>query len=637
MKTFLLTVAAVILMAACTHTRKIDLLRHDGTAASIALPGDDKAPEFDSIEESLSDTLRIHDERGNELLIMNAVKDENGEMVAHDELKAAVVTARFRNVAERDGKVDIAFDVTIPARMTDSEWMLRFKPYLTTQEGRTELENVQVTGRRYREKQLKGYELYRKFLNSIVTDSTKFISMHQLEVFLKRNLPQIYRYKNDSSLVSREQFLSEYGVSQEEAVEHYTNDFLVRRNKRKIMMKDKMRSKYIKMPVSSEGLRIDTIVSDGNGDIVYRYVQTILVKSRMKKVSVTLDGEIYDEDQVILKVPESKPLDFYISSLSSLADESPHYISTIIHRNAEANTACYIDFEAGSSEVVPARENNGEEIHRIKQNLTELLDNESFVMDSIIITASCSPEGSFQSNTRLAAARAESVKRFFDKFVTRTADSLDVLDDRKSIRFITASLAENWPGLDLLVEKDSVLSGADKEDYSRFAGIQEPDRREAGLRQKPYYMHLRTKLYPQLRIVKFNFYLHRKGMIKDTVHTTIPDTLYARGVEAIKDRNYKAAIEILRPYQDYNTAVAYCAAGYNASARQILESLKKSDRVLYMLAIIYSRTGRKQDAIQSYLDACRMNPSLVNRGNLDPEVSALVKEYNLQELLFNIY
>lgn len=624
-------------MAACTHTRKIDLLRHDGTAASIALPGDDKAPEFDSIEESLSDTLRIHDERGNELLIMNAVKDENGEMVAHDELKAAVVTARFRNVAERDGKVDIAFDVTIPARMTDSEWMLRFKPYLTTQEGRTELENVQVTGRRYREKQLKGYELYRKFLNSIVTDSTKFISMHQLEVFLKRNLPQIYRYKNDSSLVSREQFLSEYGVSQEEAVEHYTNDFLVRRNKRKIMMKDKMRSKYIKMPVSSEGLRIDTIVSDGNGDIVYRYVQTILVKSRMKKVSVTLDGEIYDEDQVILKVPESKPLDFYISSLSSLADESPHYISTIIHRNAEANTACYIDFEAGSSEVVPARENNGEEIHRIKQNLTELLDNESFVMDSIIITASCSPEGSFQSNTRLAAARAESVKRFFDKFVTRTADSLDVLDDRKSIRFITASLAENWPGLDLLVEKDSVLSGADKEDYSRFAGIQEPDRREAGLRQKPYYMHLRTKLYPQLRIVKFNFYLHRKGMIKDTVHTTIPDTLYARGVEAIKDRNYKAAIEILRPYQDYNTAVAYCAAGYNASARQILESLKKSDRVLYMLAIIYSRTGRKQDAIQSYLDACRMNPSLVNRGNLDPEVSALVKEYNLQELLFNIY
>lgn len=620
----ILTVAAAAAVAACTHTGKIDLVRNGSATASITLPDERPAPEFDSIEQVLSDTLRVKDVQGNELLLMKAVKDENGEMVAHDEIRAAVVSARFRNVAERDGKVDIAFDVTVPSAMTDSDWMLRFKPFLNTPDGVRELENVQVTGSGYRKRQLKGYERYRKFLNSIITDSTKMIDMRQLEIFLKRNMPQIYKYRQDSTEVSEGEFLSAYGVSEKEAVRHYTWGFLVRRNKRRIEMKDKMRERYIKMPIGMEGLRIDTVITDGSGDIVYRYIQTIDVSNRMKKVSVVLSGEIYRDDKLLLEIPGSKPLDFYISSLSTLADDSPHYVSTVVYRNAEANTACYIDFAPGSSEVVPTRENNSDEIGRIKHNLTELLENETFLMDSIVVLASCSPEGSYRTNIGLAAARAESVKKYFRDFV-----------GRNSISFKTASQPENWPMLDNLVERDSLLTAADKADYLKLAGMKDPDDREAAMKAKPYYTHLRSTLYPRLRIVRFNFYLHRKGMIKDTVHTTVPDSVYASGVAAIKDRDYKTAIKLLRPYKDYNTAVAYCSAGYNASAREILESLHKSDKVLYMLAIIYSRTGKKQEAIQSYIDACRLNPSFINRGNLDPEISSLVREYHLEDKIFN--
>ena len=43
-------------------------------------------------------------------------------------LQAAVVTARFRNIAERGGKVDLRFQITVPARMRDSRWQLRFYP-----------------------------------------------------------------------------------------------------------------------------------------------------------------------------------------------------------------------------------------------------------------------------------------------------------------------------------------------------------------------------------------------------------------------------------------------------------------------------------------------------------------------------
>jgi hypothetical protein len=59
---------------------------------------------------------------------MNAVRDVDGEMVATDRITASYVTARFRNVAERGGKVDLEFQVRVPERMLDSKWQLRLDP-----------------------------------------------------------------------------------------------------------------------------------------------------------------------------------------------------------------------------------------------------------------------------------------------------------------------------------------------------------------------------------------------------------------------------------------------------------------------------------------------------------------------------
>ena len=89
------------------------------------------------------------------------------------------------------------------------------------------------------------------------------------------------------------------------------------------------------------------------------------------------------------------------------------------------------------------------------------------------------------------------------------------------------------------------------------------------------------------------------------------------------------ALTLLRPYHDYNTAVAYCALDYNASALEVLEGLDRTDKVNYLLALLYSRCGEDGKAAECYLKACRQNPTLVHRGNLDPEISALVKRYRL--------
>ena len=155
--------------------------------------------------------------------------------------------------------------------------------------------------------------------------------------------------------------------------------------------------------------------------------------------------------------------------------------------------------------------------------------------------------------------------------------------------------------------------------------------REKQLSRTSYYRYLREKLYPRLRVVKFNFYLHRKGMVKDTVHTTELDTVYMRGVQCLRDHDYEAAIKRLQPYKDFNTAVAYVALDRNSSAKEILKDLERTAAVDYLLAILYSRDGDEQNAVQCYIHACAREPSYVHRGNLDPEISALIRKYDLNK------
>ena len=186
--------------------------------------------------------------------------------------------------------------------------------------------------------------------------------------------------------------------------------------------------------------------------------------------------------------------------------------------------------------------------------------------------------------------------------------------------------------LDFLVESDEGLKDAAKKEYARIAGLNlDPDMREKQLSRSPHYRYLREKLYPRLRIVKFNFYLHRKGMVKDTIHTTELDTVYMRGVQCLRDHDYEEALKLLQPYKDFNTAVAYVALDRNSSAMEILRGLETTGAVNYLLAILYSREGDEKNAVQCYIHACAQEPSYVHRGNLDPEISALIRKYDLNK------
>ena len=632
---------AVLLVAGCGSQRKLERLRRQSLAAQMVIADEKELPEIAMGGEPRRDTMVVEDPDGNEVLIMRAVKDENGEMVATDVIQAAKITARFRNVAERSGKVDLNFRIIVPEAMQDRDWQLRFYPDLFVAEDSLRLDPILITGEGYRKAQLKGYEHYQRFLDSIAADSTHFVDRFQLEMFLRRNLPDIYRYKTDSTTVSDDEFRSHYGITEQQALTHYTNQLVVRRNRRKVGRKDEMFRRYVKAPIVTDGLRLDTVIVSPDGDILYDYVQSIHVRPSLRKATVLLSGDIFEEDRRIYRVPRTDPLTFYISSISGLSDDAIRYKTVIVERRVQANTACYIDFEQGRAEIRKETGHNREEMARIEGNLRSLLQHRDFDLDSIVVTASCSPEGSYERNRRLSMRRSESVSDYFEGFLKHWRDSVRRsgfhigLDDTyqedapTEIRLLSRNNPENWSMLDALVREDGALSGKEKEDYAQTASIREPDLREQRLQRLPSYRHIRESLYPRLRTVRFDFHLHRKGLQKDTVHTTVVDTAYMRGLQAIRDREYEQAVTLLRPYKDYNTAVAFCALDYNASALEVLEPMERTDKVLYLLAILYSRRGDDRRAVESYLKACRLNPSFVHRGNLDPEISGLIRRYGL--------
>lgn len=645
---------AVVMMAmaslavhSCATQNKLKSIRTESLGAQISLPENLRpAADLNLPDESIHDTIQVVDFEGKKMLLMNAVQDENGEMVAHDVIQAAVVTARFRNVAERHGKVDLEFTITVPQNLRDDRWQDRFYPDMYIMGDTVRLESLIITGKDYRRAQLKGYQQYDRFLSSIIQDTTRFINVWQLELFLERNIPELFSFKTDSTEVSDEQFASVYGATEQEAVEHYTNKIAKSINSRRKGMMGKMYRRYVKSPFLTEGVRLDTIAVSSNGDFVYNYVQTIDTRPKLKKVDIVLSGEIWEQGKVLYDIPQSEPLTFYISSLSAFVDNTPRYMTKVIERRVEANTACYIDFAQGKADIREDLGFNAEEIGRIKGNLRSLVENETFDLDSITISAFASPEGTLKANEALCLKRARSSSDYFSAYIKMLRDSVrraegvhlslgeddlsSVRPKEAPIRFISHSGGENWDMLSRLVADDEQMSEEQKSIYNDiFNAEHNPDAREKALSKLSSYRHMRESLYPRLRIVKFDFYLHRKGMVQDTIHTTVLDSTYMEGVQAIRDRDYERAITLLRPYNDLNAAVAFVAMDYNASAMNILKDLPPTGQVEYLKAIVYARYGQIQEAVQCFMNAASTDRTYFNRGNLDPEIRTLIRRYNL--------
>ena len=212
-------------------------------------------------------------------------------------------------------------------------------------------------------------------------------------------------------------------MTEQQAVEHYTNKLAKSANERRKARKEERFRHYVKVPIE-QGFRLDTVIREINGDFRYVYSHTLASRPRLRKVDVVLSGAIYKEDVKIYDIPECEPLTYYISSLSAFVDGTERYMTKVIERKVSANTACYVEFEHDRYEVDESLGYNRDEIGRIKKNLSALIDNDEFEMDSIVVTASSSPEGTVAYNTRLTQRRSEAVAEYFRRFIDEYRDSV---------------------------------------------------------------------------------------------------------------------------------------------------------------------------------------------------------------------
>ena len=373
-------------------------------------------------------------------------------------------------------------------------------------------------------------------------------------------------------------------------------------------------NRFVKFPYP-EDVRLDSLV-EGRSTVTYYYSQEVKTDETSKKMLVTLQGQVLAVDDSAYRLPPSDTLSYIVSSMLSFVDTVPRYRIRIVDKYLTVEDRNYIQFFVGDTRVVDTLGDNWRQLDKITGLMRQIVEQQEFWVDTITLTAASSPEGAYAFNDRLSQGRAAALKRYL---VRRYGKSIDTM-------LIVRWVAENWPELTQRIRTDKSIENREAI-LALIASEKNPDRREQAIRLRfpKEYAYIRSVIYPQLRAVNFRYNLRRKGMVKDTIHTTELDTTYARGVELLQKRKYAKALYILNDYNDRNTVVAHLSLDHNERAMELLAAMPEDAATEYLRAIACSRLGRKEEGRRHFLEACRLDERMEYRGNLDPEIAELLK------------
>jgi len=373
-------------------------------------------------------------------------------------------------------------------------------------------------------------------------------------------------------------------------------------------------NRFVKFPYP-EDVRLDSLV-EGRSTVTYYYSQAVKTDETSKKMLVTLQGQVLAVDDSAYRLPPSDTLSYVVSSMLSFVDTVPRYRIKVIDKFVTVEDRNYIQFFVGDTRVVDTLGDNRRQLDKISGLMRQIVEQQEFYVDTITLTAASSPEGAYTFNARLSQGRAAALKRYL---VRRYGKSIDTI---LTVRWV----AEDWQELTNRIRTDREIGNRDAI-LELIAWEKNPDRREQAIRQQfpKEYAYIRSVIYPQLRAVNFRYNLRRKGMVKDTIHTTELDTAYARGVELLRKRKYAKALYILNDYNDRNTVVAHLSLDHNERAMELLAAMPEDAATEYLRAIACSRLGRKEEGRRHFLEACRLDERMEYRGNLDPEIAELLK------------
>ena len=608
-------------------------------------------------------------------------KDEvTGENIMNISLADVTIVAKSRNIPERAGKISLDFKVEVPASLINNKWQIRLTPYADKNGRIIEFDKILLSGAQFIKQQTKGYQMYQNFINSIIPDSAymqylfdskgyqkalfdieeqfyyswqkdllsqqRFVDWRSIRNkrhllfngLMERNrstvnpkswkkvLPQYWLERDLSeapgrwnNYLSPEYKLEQKTITAEDSIEISKRFFDYKRmmeNERKKALIDDKYKEYIRFP--RESCKLDTVIQVGD-KFEYYYSQKIDADEAIKKINVMINGEVIALDESRYKLPQTDTLTYYISSMVQFLDRSPKYKRIIVSRHAQTNMTAYITYGVGSTKFIESIGKNKAEIDRVLETLHSLTYSGELVLDSVNMIATASPEGDNFANKKLSGLRANELKQYLMK---RT-------DDTESLAlFKPYALGEDWDKLTELIRMDANIRNR-SEILAAISSTGSNDLKESLLRKYPDYPYIRKELYPQLRAVNFKFHLHRKEMIKDTIHTSVIDTAYMDAIKLLENRKYSAALATLDEYRDYNTGVCLMSLGYDQRAIEVLQGLPQNDNTYYLLAILYVREKRIKEAVEAIEKACQLEPSKWYRGQLDPEINQIITDFKL--------
>ncbi|WP_294685138.1 tetratricopeptide repeat protein [uncultured Bacteroides sp.] len=431
-------------------------------------------------------------------------------------------------------------------------------------------------------------------------------------------------------------------------VKKFYNTQKIARNEARKAMKDEKYHDIVRFPFNPDA-ELDTVIYAAD-QVKFLYSQKVPADENSARMKVYVVGNVLSGNGSKYPLPKSDTLTYLVSSMTKFIDKTPRYVRKIIARDAEANTSVNFYFPRNGFNLDETIAVNRKGVKKVKDLTLALMTDPVYRIDSLTLFASSSPEGSWRVNGEIAQKRAKSIRDVLVREFTALYDSLSVgvnveMDEAGNLihrevkdeipdlpnLIKIRTIPEDWNKLRSLIVSDADFKGHKDAILRIIDREQEPDRREWLIKSqyKSEYAYMLEKLYPIIRAVDFRFSLSRRGMKQDTIYTNEPDTTYARAVEYLEKRKYEQALEMLRPYDDVNTAIAYMSLGYDKAALRIFEKSPQTADNKYMQAILQARLGNEEKAVRLLLGAVDMNAQMKFRANLDPELSELVKKYGL--------
>ena len=192
-------------------------------------------------------------------------------------------------------------------------------------------------------------------------------------------------------------------------------------------------------------------------------------------------------------VAQKKDFGFDPSSVNAaIALITPEFEEKIRDVQGRAN----LDFPVGRTDVQPNFKNNGQELRKIRETLTNISENPDVVkITGLSITGYASPEGSYEMNDRLAKGRMSALRDYVVRNYRLPLNGAPVEIN---------SVAEDWDGLKKLLEESYIPYKEEAlniiEFYDIWSGREKYLMDLAG--GVPYRAMLK-ELFPQLRRVEY--------------------------------------------------------------------------------------------------------------------------------------